>query len=111
MLPRTLTSFASDEPHDEALLRVNEMPESARVPDETVERFRDRGFGRGIDQQLRDLIGEIVAGRAVNWPVFAQRFVAGQNFFQHQIDARRPSRGNRSRALSRNAAAVSRNIR
>ncbi len=62
------------------------MPERNGVTDETVERFCDRRLSRGIDEQLRDVIGEIVAGRSVHGPVFAQRFRAGENFFRHHVD-------------------------
>ena len=51
-----------------------------------MERFCDRRFSRRIDQQLRQLIGEIVAGRSVDRPIFAQGFRAGENFFCHHVD-------------------------
>src|SRR5438034_684759 len=72
--------------HDQSLLRVNEMAEMERVTDESLENFGDGAFRVVIDQHARDLIGEIVAGGAVDWPVLRQLFVAGQNFFDDQIN-------------------------
>ena len=59
------------------------------MTDETMKRFCDRRLSRRIDEQLRDEIGEIVTGRSVYWPVFAQGFRAGENFFCQHVD--RPS--------------------
>ena len=41
------------------------MPKRNGVADETVKRFCDRRFSRRLDEQLRELIGEIVAGRSM----------------------------------------------
>ena len=51
-----------------------------------MERFCDRRFGRGIDQQLCCVIREIVASGSVHTPVFAQRFGARQDFFREQVN-------------------------
>jgi hypothetical protein len=47
------------------------------MADEAMECFCDRRFGGRIDQQLRDLIRKIVAGRAMHQPILSQRFRAG----------------------------------
>ena len=39
-----------------------------------------------VDQQIVRLLAELVAGRAVDRPVVRQTFVAGQDFFDHEID-------------------------
>ena len=39
-----------------------------------------------VDQHACDLIGKIVAGSAVHWPNFWQLFIAGQNFFDDEIN-------------------------
>ena len=62
------------------------MAERNGVADETVKHFCDCRFSRRLDQQLRDEVGEIVAGRSMHWPVFAQRFRTGENFFRHHVD-------------------------
>ena len=71
------------------LFCVEEMTEMERVTDEAMERFRDRSFGRRIDQQLSGLIREIVTGSTVNRPTLPQHFRAGENFFQHHVDGAR----------------------
>ncbi|KAG0505994.1 MAG: hypothetical protein Udaeo_06370 [Candidatus Udaeobacter sp.] len=62
------------------------MPKRNGVADETVKRFCDRRFSRRLDEQLRELIGEIVAGRSMHRPLFAQRFRACENFFRYHVD-------------------------
>ncbi len=82
------------EPHDEALLGIDEMSEMQGVPNEFVERVRDRALGRGVDQHADGVVHEIIASRAVNWPVFRKLLVAAQDFLDHEIDgAGRCSRG------------------
>src|SRR5207244_713813 len=63
-----------------------EMAEMERVTNESLEDFGDGSFRVVIDQYLRDLISEIVTGRAVEWPILRQLFVAGLNFFDDQIN-------------------------
>ena len=62
------------------------MPEMQGVSDETPERVRDRRLSRRIDQQLRHLIREIVAGSAVHRPIFPQRLSAGEDFLDDHVD-------------------------
>ena len=62
------------------------MPKRNGVADETVECFCNRRFSRLFDEQLRELVGEIVAGRSMHRPFFAQCFRAGENFFRYHVD-------------------------
>ena len=72
--------------HHQKFFCIEQMPERNGMADETMKRFCDRSFRRRIDQQLHDVIGEIVAGGSMHWPVFAQFFRAGENFFRDHID-------------------------
>src|SRR5438270_11060928 len=62
------------------------MAEMQRMTNESLEDFGDGSFRVVIDQHARDLISEIVTGGTVDWPIFGQLFVAGQNFFDDQIN-------------------------
>ena len=62
------------------------MPIGNRVADETMERFCNRRFGRGIDQQLSHLIRKVVACGSVHGPVVPQGFRAGEDFFRQHVD-------------------------
>ena len=66
--------------------RIKQMPKRHRVGDKTMERFCDRCFGRGIDQQLRHLICKIVSGGTVNQPILPQRFRAVEDFFCQHVN-------------------------
>src|SRR5207253_10212080 len=62
------------------------MAKMQGVTNESLENFGDGAFRVVIDQHARDLISEIVTGGAVDRPIFWQLFVAGQNFFDDQIN-------------------------
>ena len=64
------------QPHDEEFLRINKMAERHRMPDETLERFRDRLLRGTVDEHIRHQLAEFIAGRAVDGPVRAQSLVA-----------------------------------
>ena len=102
-------SLAERQPHDQAFLRVNQMPEVHRVADETLKRFRDGLLRRRIDQKARDQLAEFVTGRAVDRPIFPQRFVARQNFLDQEVDRAPILRRAEAQAPPRNGAAVFRN--
>ena len=72
--------------HHEQLLRINEMAELQRVPEETMKGLSHRSFGGGIDQQLSHLAREIVASCAVHRPIFRERLAAGKNFLEDHVD-------------------------
>ena len=74
------------EPHDQPFLRVNQMAEMHRVADETLERFRDRLLRGAVDQNIREQLREFVAGRAMDRPIFPERFVPGQDFLHQEIN-------------------------
>ena len=52
-----------------------------------------------------DLVRKIVAGRAVHRPILPQRFVAGQDFLDHEVNGASVLGQRGSRAPLRNAAA------
>ena len=76
MSPEDVDVVRERQPHDQAFLRVNQMPEVHRVTNETLERFRDRLLRRRVHQKSRDQLAEFVTGRAVDRPIFPERFVA-----------------------------------
>ena len=84
---------------DQPLLRIHEMAERHRVPDETLERFRDCLFRGSVDKNVRDELRKFVAGRPVHRPIRTQIFVTGQDFFDDDINRaavfrkRNPERG------------------
>ena len=62
------------------------MSEMHRVSDKAVKRFGNRAFGRRVDQNLRDLVGEIVTRRAVQRPIRTQFLRTGQNFLCDHVN-------------------------
>ena len=62
------------------------MPEVHRMADETLEGFRDGLLRRRIDQKSRDQLAEFVTGRAVDRPILPQRFVAGEDLLDQEIN-------------------------
>ena len=63
------------------------MAKVHRMADEAVKRFRDFCFGRTVDKELRHLIGKVVAGRSVNWPILLATFrTRSESFPRTMID-------------------------
>src|SRR5258708_34747195 len=62
------------------------MAEMEGVTDESLEDFADSAFCVVIDQHPGHLISETVTGGAMDWPVLRQLFLAGQDFFDDQIN-------------------------
>ena len=73
--------------HRQALLLVDERGEVDVAVDELLVGLGERFLRGGINEELRDVRREIVAGRSMNGPVLAQRLVAREDFFSEQVDA------------------------
>ena len=72
--------------HHLELFRIQQMTKRHRVTDETMKRFCDRFLGRGIDEQLRYLIGKIVASGAVQAPIVAQPLGTCEDFLGDHVN-------------------------
>ena len=71
----------------------------------------DRRSAEASTSKPDDIVREIVAGRAVHRPIVPQRFVAGQDLFDDEIDGAAILRQRNSERLRRTSLQAFRNIR
>src|SRR6516162_6758586 len=71
--------------HDADLAVVYDLIKGAMTANKIRISLRQTFLAGRVDQQVQHQIGKFVAGRAFDWPVFAQRLVPGENLFDDQV--------------------------